>query len=168
MSLLAPALLGWILASAAWLLWNFMQHIRLRQYLDNIPGPTSKSFFTGTFRRIYDDSPADLRATFSRCDAGDILALFHRHEGWEYTKMLSDNYQGVVRLRGPLNVGQVFYGSQISRLKSSPSQTSYTSTTLLRYIIFSARMVCPTAHLHGPTRESSSIPLLSCCFIRCN
>ena len=39
---------------------------------------------------------------------GDILALFHRHEGWEYTKMLADKHDAVVRLRGPVGVSTIF------------------------------------------------------------
>ncbi|KAJ2919029.1 hypothetical protein MD484_g1463, partial [Candolleomyces efflorescens] len=64
------------ITAGAWVLWRVLQRVFTKNPLDNIPGPSSGSFFAGHFEKLW--SP----------------------NSWEFHKSLSEKYGGVVKLDG--------------------------------------------------------------------
>lgn len=67
-----------------------------RSVLDNIPGPPSKSFLTGTWT-------SGLSHVSLQSPLGNTLE-YYNPTGWRFHRELEDNYGGVVLLRGLFNV----------------------------------------------------------------
>ncbi|KAI0761511.1 cytochrome P450 [Trametes elegans] len=75
---------GVVVLGIAWLLWKYLKRTLTRSTLDNIPGPPPESFRLGNLRQ-----------------------LLNRH-AWPMYEYLTDSYQGVARLAGPLG-GRMLY-----------------------------------------------------------
>ncbi|KAF7363147.1 Cytochrome p450 [Mycena venus] len=62
----------------AWILWRIVLTFFRKSPLDNIPGPSPHSFWTGSFRALFDP------------------------QGWDFHHNLAQKYGGVVRIDGPM------------------------------------------------------------------
>lgn len=84
------------LGSVLWVIRTVYRLFLAPNPLDNIPGPTPKSFLTGM--KLQEDE----RRVLMCCFLGDLTRLFHR-SAWDFHKKLIHEY-------GPISVVQGLFG----------------------------------------------------------
>ena len=97
-----------IICSSCWFLWKYLRQIVVKSPLDNIPGPPSDSFF-------YGEHPPNPHLIYPCLTyiAGHLGRLLDRN-GWAFLRHLTDSYNGVAKLHGPLGVSFLSQSSIVS------------------------------------------------------
>ncbi len=87
-----------VLASLAWVFWQFIRPFVEKSPLDVVPGPTRKSLISGTFLLCRLSSHHG-----SHPSSGNLQQLFDR-DAWDFHDEVAQDYGSVVKIHAVLGV----------------------------------------------------------------